>query len=212
MKQFSFFLVLCGCLAAGILAPPWVSSARAAENAPEKGESSPPVSTRTAIRKILPNDALSIRVVGEPEWAVVGKRVGEDGTITFPYIGRLEVRGLTPSEVEKLVREKLLDGYFKNPEVVVIIDAYTVQTVSVLGKVIRPGPVELPPDRRLDLIEAIARAGDLHPLAKKSRIELRRGSEKVRHFSYDELKAATEISKKIYVEPNDIIFVPDRLF
>ena len=87
----------------------------------------------------------------------MNKRVGEDGSITFPFIGKVEVKGLTSSEVEQIIRTKLMDGWFKQPQVVANIDQFNVQTVSVIGKVNRPGPVEIPPDRPMDVIEAIGR-------------------------------------------------------
>ena len=146
----------------------------------------------------------------EPTW-IVNKRVPDDGLINFPYIGDVAVKGKTISEVEKIIREKLLDGYYVKPEVVANISTYVMQTISVLGKVARAGLIELPPDREIDVIEAIARAGDLTPLAQKNKIELKRGTE-VRILKYDELKGATDPSKRIFVKPSDVIFVPEKLF
>lgn len=161
-------------------------------------------------RKIMAGDVLDVHLVDEPTW-VVNKRVPEDGLISFPYIGDISVKGKTISDVERTVRAKLLDGYYVKPEVVANITSYVVQTISVLGKVARAGSVELPPDREIDVIEAIARAGDLTALAKKDKIELRRGNE-VRILRYDELKGATDPAKRIVVKAGDVIYVPEKFF
>ncbi len=161
-------------------------------------------------RKIMAGDVLDVHLVDEPTW-VVNKRVPEDGLINFPYIGDISVKGKTISDVERTVRAKLLDGYYVKPEVVANITSYVVQTISVLGKVARAGSVELPPDREIDVIEAIARAGDLTALAKKDKIELRRGNE-VRLLRYDELKGATDPGKRIFVKAGDVIYVPEKFF
>src|SRR5688500_10407735 len=52
------------------------------------------------------DDLFIVRVVGEGELS--GEyRVGRDGTIDFPYIGRLTVAGMAPGDVQRLVTEKL---------------------------------------------------------------------------------------------------------
>src|SRR5262245_27979266 len=76
-----------------------------------------PATNTSNTRRIVPNDALTIRVVGQQDCQIVAKRVGDDGSITFPFIGRIEVKGRTTSEVEAIVREKLMDGYFRQPQV-----------------------------------------------------------------------------------------------
>lgn len=162
------------------------------------------------IRKILVGDVLDVHLVDEPTYSF-RKTVPEDGLINFPYIGDITVKGKTILEVERTVREKLLDGYYVKPEVVAIITTYVTQTVSVLGKVARPGLIDLPPDREIDVIEAIARAGDLTSLAKKNKIQLRRGTE-VRLLKYNDLKGATDPSKRIFVKPDDVIYVDESFF
>jgi len=43
-------------------------------------------------------------------------------------------------------------------------------------------------------------------------IELRRDGKVIKTFNYDELKKQTDPNDKVYVEPNDTIFVPESKF
>lgn len=164
----------------------------------------------TVSRKIMANDVLAIRVVGEPE-LTVNTRVSGAGTITYPFIGSVPVEGKTTLEVEKILRLKLEDGYLVKPEVIVDVEKFNEETITVLGAVGRGGVVVLPSNRKIDLVEAIGLAGDLTRLAKRSHIELKRNGE-TRVFTYDKLKdASTDETKKIFVEPGDVIFVKERI-
>lgn len=177
---------------------------------PRLAAAEPNVDSIRETRKILVGDVLDVHLVDEPTW-LVKKTVPEDGLINFPYIGDIAVKGKTISEVERTIREKLLDGYYVKPEVVANITTYVTQTISVLGKVTRPGLIDLPPDREIDVIEAIARAGDLTSLANKNKIRLRRGTD-VRLLKYNDLKGATDPSKRIFVKPDDVIYVDESFF
>ena len=161
-------------------------------------------------RKILPNDILAIRVVNEPD-LTLDLRVGADGKITYPFLGELVVEGKTLSEVEGLIRTDLYRDYIVNPQVSVQFREYVKQFVSVVGQVNAPGRIELLPDRRMDVVEAIAAARDLTRNANSRGIELNRRGQ-VYKFTYDDLKKNSDPDKKFYLEPDDVIEVKERIF
>jgi polysaccharide export outer membrane protein len=80
----------------------------------------------------------------------------EDGSITFPLVGRLVVEGLTLAEVEEECRIRL-QTYLLDPIASVIVTSPHVPRVKVLGKVKDPGKYNLRPGDTL--IDAIAYAG-----------------------------------------------------
>lgn len=166
-------------------------------------------SAQIAARKIRPSDILSIKVVGEPE-LTLNKRVGDDGKITYPWLGELLVTGKTIAEVERELQDALDRDYIVNPQVTVEYFEYVKQFVTVLGEVNRAGPVELPPDRRMDVIQAIAAAGDRTRQAKKTLTLVRAGTEI--KLNYDTLRKDMDEDKRVYVEPDDVIHVGERLF
>ncbi len=86
-----------------------------------------------------PGDAIRIQVFQNPDLTVEA-RVSEAGVISFPLLGALRIGGMSPTNVEKLIAQRLRDGkYLQNPQVTVNVTTFRSQQVSVLGNVARPG-------------------------------------------------------------------------
>jgi polysaccharide export outer membrane protein len=104
-----------------------------------------------------PNDVLLITVFDQPQ--LTGKYVVQaDGTITFPFLGRLKAGGMSMQAVEDDVRERLKSGGFlRQPQVAVAVDQYRSQQVFVMGEVRQPGSLQF--TGAMTVIEALARAG-----------------------------------------------------
>jgi len=104
-----------------------------------------------------PNDVLLITVFDQPQ--LTGKYVVQaDGTITFPFLGRLKAGGMSMQSVEDDVRERLKSGGFlRQPQVAVAVDQYRSQQVFVMGEVRQPGSLQF--TGAMTVIEALARAG-----------------------------------------------------
>ncbi len=84
--------------------------------------------------QIGPQDVLTITVFGEADLS--GKyTVEQDGTFTFPLVGRIKAGGLTLRDVEADLKKKLADGYLKNPQLTVSIETYRSQRILVMGEV-----------------------------------------------------------------------------
>jgi polysaccharide biosynthesis/export protein len=107
-------------------------------------------------------DVLTVTVFGEAELS--GKyTVEQDGTFTFPQIGRVKAGGLTLRALEHELKTKLADGYLKNPQVAVAIENYRSQRILVIGEVRSPGEYQLTGE--MTLLSALARAGSTTPTA-----------------------------------------------
>jgi protein involved in polysaccharide export with SLBB domain len=139
-------------------------------------------------------------------------RVSGNGEITFPLLVAVKVTGRTPAEVEKDIRERLInEDFMVDPQVTVAVKEYKARTVAVWGKVAKPGNVKLPAEQPMTIIEAIAEAGGLLPIAKESNIEVRRkGVEKPFIFDMKDLKKITDPKQMFYLQPNDTIEVKER--
>jgi len=160
--------------------------------------------------KIAPLDIIMIDVVGEKDLSKE-LRVSTSGTITFPFLGSIEVKGKTPAEVENLLKEKLGKEYLVDPQVIITVKEYRSRTVSVIGQVNKPGVIALPAEQKLGILEAIAQAGDLAKSANKNRIEVSRKG-KTQRFTLDDLKKDTSPEKKFWLEPGDVIYVHESFF
>lgn len=164
----------------------------------------------SAAYTIRPMDALSFRIVGEPE-TVTEVRVASDGTVSLPYIGNIEIAGKTVQAVrEELFR--LYDAdYFVNPQINLLMIHYAERRVQVLGFVARQGFVPIPPEEELDLLGAISGAGGWVQLSKKSAVSLKRTlpDGTTREFRID----AEDLSPGDWpLQDGDVIFVPERIF
>ncbi|WP_081949062.1 polysaccharide export protein [Litchfieldella xinjiangensis] len=117
--------------------------------------------------KVGPGDVLSVIVYDHPELTIPagaerdaaesGNRVRPDGTMFYPYVGRIRVEGMTLEEVRSLLTRRL-SNVISEPQVEVGMAAFRSQKVYVSGAVNNPGiqPVNLEP---LTLLDAISQAG-----------------------------------------------------
>ena len=160
--------------------------------------------------KIAPLDIIMVDVVGEKDLSKE-LRVSTSGTITFPFLGSIEVKGKTPAEVENLIKEKLGKDYLVDPQVIITVKEYRSRTVLVIGQVNKPGLIALPAEQKLGILEAIGQAGDLAKSANKNRIEVSRNG-KTQKFTLDDLKKDINPEKKFWLEPGDVIYVHESFF
>jgi polysaccharide export outer membrane protein len=101
-------------------------------------------------------DVLNITVVGEPE--LTNKfTVEQDGTFTFPFIGRVKAGGVSQRALEDELRKQLANGFLRNPQVAVAVETYRSQRIIVIGEVRTPSEYPLTGD--MTLLTALARAG-----------------------------------------------------
>jgi polysaccharide export outer membrane protein len=120
--------------------------------------------------KIGPQDVLTVTVFGEPDLS--GKyTVEQDGTFTFPLVGRVKAGGVTMREFELELKKLLTDGFLKNPSVSIVMETYRSQRILVMGEVRAPGEYLLTGD--MTLLAALARAGGTSPAASREAIIVR---------------------------------------
>mgnify|MGYP000251932111 FL=1 len=160
-------------------------------------------------RRIAPQDLLSIVIVGE-SGLPTDYRVSASGEIQFPFIGVIQAVGLTPRELARKLEQELSKDYFVSPEVLVTVKEYRQEYVIIIGQVNRPGSLPLSPEQRMDILDAIARAGGLTRLAKNEVQFIREGKRQT--FKLDQLKKESDPAKKIWLQPGDILEVKESVF
>ena len=127
---------------------------------------------------IGPGDVLSIVVWEHPQLTIpagpnrtpaeAGSRVHGDGTIFYPYIGKLDVRDKTVSEVRELITEGLRK-IIPKPQVDVSVAHFRENNkVYVLGEISQPGPLVLGMSR-MSLTDAVARSGGIEKINANAR-------------------------------------------
>jgi len=107
---------------------------------------------------IGPRDVIEVKVFQDPNLNTK-TTVTDDGRITMPLIGKVNVSGLTPSEVETRIKGLLEAKYINKADVSVTVAEASSKPISVIGAVNRPGRIGI--TGNINLIQAITQAGGL---------------------------------------------------
>jgi polysaccharide export outer membrane protein len=98
-------------------------------------------------------------------------QVSQDGNITLPLIGKVQVASRTTSETEQVIAGKLRQKYLQSPQVSVSVKTYG-KRITVSGEV--KSPRVLGDDGNTTLSQGIANAGGLSDLANSQRVHIAR--------------------------------------
>ena len=118
--------------------------------------------------KIHAGDNLGIKVLRYGELSA-NYHVRTDGKITFPLLGELFVKDMTPVELADALTIQLKE-YLTDPEVYVSIAGEGTTRVYLLGEIKHPGLYELKKSRTV--LDAISAAGSWTSKTAKKRIYL----------------------------------------
>ncbi len=155
-----------------------------------------------------PGDVFEVRVFQQEQMSQIYSTSAE-GTISFPLIGEVTVEGKSPAQIEKEIRDRLADGYLKDPQVSVLVKEYKSKKISVFGQVRKPGTLGFTDG--MTVIEAISQAGGFTPMARENAVTITRGeAEDKQTYTVPVESIGKGNAKQFYIRPGDVIFVPHR--
>lgn len=160
--------------------------------------------------RLAPSDMVVVRVLGDKD-ADFESRVTKKGSLEHPWLGPVEVKGKTKSEVVKILKDLLVPDYYVNPQIVLEIRDYSDRTVTVLGQVNQSGQVKFPIEQGLTVLQAIGMAGGFSKSANRKKIQILRGGKPVTEFNFIEYEKNPGKAKIPTLEPGDIIVVSETL-
>lgn len=133
--------------------------------------------------------------------------VNNEGTIDFPVLGRLHVGGLTKTEAEDMIREKL-KPYLQKTETPIVTVRMANYKISVLGEVAKPGTFTVS-NEKVNVLEALAMAGDMTIWGIRDNVKLIRedanGKREIIMLNLNNADLVT--SPYYYLQQNDILYV-----
>lgn len=136
-------------------------------------------------------------------------QVTSEGYIVFPVLGNIYCKGMTKQQL-KTELDNRLKQYLIDPVVTI---RHVNFNISVLGDVRAPGQ-KTSSTERLNILQALALAGDMNPSANRTKVKLIRYSEesgKDVTYALDISEASVVNSPYYYLQQNDILYVePDR--
>lgn len=135
-------------------------------------------------------------------------RVSEAGTISYPLLGEVEVRGLEPAAASRKIAGMLeKGGYIRNAQVNMIVTLLQSQQVSVLGQVNRPGRYPIDGTRNVTDVLALAAGASADADDHVTLIRQNGGASTRQIIDLSELFRATGAPTNVQVLAGDIIYV-----
>jgi protein involved in polysaccharide export with SLBB domain len=147
-------------------------------------------------------DHVQVTVFEEPDLSIDAV-LDDTGAISFPLLGELVVRGLTPRDLESRITEGLRGRFLINPRVNVAILEY--RPFFVRGEVTSPGSFPFKPG--LTVEKAVSMAGGFTARASKSEFYI------ISDDSTDNESAARKsatLSSRVH--PGDVINIEQSFF
>jgi polysaccharide export outer membrane protein len=181
----------------------------------------PRVPERIANYVLGPEDQIVIHAFQAEELSEKPIQIEGDGYINLPLVGRVKAGGLSVSELEADLSERL-KVYVRDPQVSVFVADYRSQPVSVVGDVSTPGLVQL--RGRKTLVEVIALAGGLKADAgntvtitrqlSNGKLPLPSASDSpdgrfsIARVNLHDIMDGRDPMDNLVIEPNDVLMIP----
>jgi polysaccharide export outer membrane protein len=184
---------------------PWVAA--------QESLTSESVAVAPASYTVGPMDVLGIEII-EPDKIATRATVSPDGSITAPYIGQVNVSGLTTNQIRQRIEQRLADGYLKFPSVMVSLLESHSRKFFVYGAVIRPGEYDLP--ENMTVLRAISMTGGFTKFGSSSRVKVLRALQD--RNGYENIKINInavmngDSQADLAIEKGDIIVVSEGIF
>ncbi|MBI4309437.1 MAG: polysaccharide export protein [Candidatus Omnitrophica bacterium] len=158
------------------------------------------------------DDILTINLL-QPERIENEVTVSPDGTLSFPYVGHLLVKGRTIDQIQQEIHQRLSDGYFKYPSVVVSLKESRSRRFFVYGEVNKPGPY--PMEDNTTVLRAISMAGGFTRFGSASRVKILRPRESRAGYGMTQVNIKSvmdgDSQSDVILKSGDIVVVSEGL-
>ena len=175
--------------------------------------------------RIRPGVNLIVQVgVASASATVMNVEVDQNGEITLPYLLKEPVvcDGLTLDALKQKLTKAYLE-YLRQPMITVTFGPFDARggvspwgTVTVLGEVSRPGPVNMPSTMDMTVTKVLQEAGGCKPFADKSSIRVTRcdrdGTQTRTIVDIKEIGKDGRVDKDMLLRAGDVVWVPETWY
>jgi len=166
--------------------------------------------------RIAPRDNLQFQIFEEPD-SLLLQRVSSDGEIAVPLLGSVKISGMTLRQAESYIEEHYREGgFYLKPQVILSFESYAPRSVSVLGQVNNPNQIDFSIERGdIGILTAITRAGGFTRVAQTDAVKVIRtidGKETTFTVNVTAYLNDKDATQQFKLMPDDIVFVPERVF
>ncbi len=139
---------------------------------------------------------------------VMSYKVGSDGCIDFPLLGKVKAAGLSREKLAAKIKQELLDRKKVADDPLVVTVEFTNLNVSVLGEVKNPGRYNITKDQ-LTILEAISMAGDMSIYGERDEVVVLREEDGKQKSYFVDLTSVKKLldSPVYYLQQNDVVYV-----
>jgi protein involved in polysaccharide export with SLBB domain len=160
-----------------------------------------PVSSTYALG---PGDKLTIDLYGSKQDSEK-VTVSRDGTIYLPFMGRMNVAGLTFFEAQRAI-DKRAKTELIGTEVSISLDELRSITVYVLGEAYQPGAYTL--SALSTVTNTLFLSGGVNKQGSLRNIQIKRGGETIKEYDFYDMLVYGDTSKDFRLEDGDTVFIP----
>ncbi|MCB2198469.1 polysaccharide export protein [bacterium] len=136
---------------------------------------------------------------------VIETDVGEEGKVLVPLLGKVQVAGLTPSEIQRNIKRDLT-RYIEEPQVFVEVLDYRSLTAVLVGACVQQGVFALVPNMAAS--EFIAANGGIQPNADLENVSLLRSNGELIRLDLRSFFQNGVATQDILMQPGDRVFIP----
>jgi polysaccharide export outer membrane protein len=207
LRLVSFWLVVAALLPLRAIAASEISVTKS----PKEASGDPKSSAVSSSYVLQPQDLIRVQIYKQ-EGLNRDLRISQEGKITLPLIGPVDLNGKTVLQAQELIRGLYDADYFVNPQINVTVLEYAPRRVYITGAVEHQGAIDFPKEEGLTLLAAVSGAGPTR-LANKKAVILKRtlpdGRTETNKINVDDLLKG-DSNETWPLQPGDVITVPER--
>lgn len=144
----------------------------------------------------------TVTPTGTSTTSLPAQMVSKQGEILFPFVGKIQVAGKSPAQIETLIVEKLR-GKANQPQVIVRVASNAANTVTIVGEVGQSIRMPLTPKGER-VLDAIAAAGGVRQPVNKSTVQVTRNG-RVQSLPLETI--IRDPNQNIVLQPSDVVTV-----